>query len=72
MTNMKTYFYYASVYKHEHEKNLTRLWCKIVLKISVEQTKGNERSYSYLYSIKDLAQNSFQKKIMCTSNKEVF
>ncbi len=30
---------YANICKHEHEKNMTRLWCKIVLKTSVEQTK---------------------------------
>ncbi len=39
---------------------MTRLWCKIVLKISVEQTKGNEGSYFYLYLFRDLAQGSFQ------------
>jgi hypothetical protein len=38
-TNIKTNQYYANICKHEHEKNMTRLWCKIVLKIGVEQTK---------------------------------
>ncbi len=28
--------------------NITRLWCKIVLKINVEQTEGNEETYLYL------------------------
>jgi hypothetical protein len=46
-------------YKHEHEKNMTRLWCKIVPKISVEQTGGNEGSYFYLYPFRDLTQGSF-------------
>jgi len=45
--------------KHEHEKNMTRLWCKIVPRIGVEQTKGNKGSYSYLYPFEDLAQGSF-------------
>ncbi len=36
--------YYAKVFKHEHAKNLTRLGCKIMLKIRVEQTKRNEGS----------------------------
>ncbi len=45
--NMKTNLYYVNVCKHEHEKNLTKLWCKIVPKIHVEQTKRNERSYFY-------------------------
>ncbi len=60
MTNMKTNHYYANVCKHEHEKNLTRLWCKIAPNTSVEQTKGNEGSYSYLYPFKDLTQRNFQ------------
>jgi hypothetical protein len=54
----KRIFYYANNYKHEHEKNMTRLWSKIVLKICVEQIKGNERSY--LYPFGDLVQESFQ------------
>jgi len=52
---------YANICKHEHEKNMTRLWCKIVLKIGVEQTKENEGSYFYLYLFGDLVQGSFQK-----------
>jgi hypothetical protein len=47
--NMKMNIYYANICKHEHEKNMTRLWCKIVLKINVEQIKGNERSY-FIYT----------------------
>jgi hypothetical protein len=43
-----------------NEKNMTRLWCKIVLNTSVEQIKGNEGSYSYLYPFGNLAQISFQ------------
>jgi hypothetical protein len=46
--------------KHEHEKNMTRLWCKIVPKTNVEQTEGNEASYFYLYPFGYLAQGSFQ------------
>ncbi len=46
--DLKTNFYYANIYKHEHEKNMTRLWCKIVLKINVKQIEVNERSYFYL------------------------
>jgi hypothetical protein len=41
-TNVKTNLYYANICKHEHEKNMTRLWCKIVLKTNVEQIEGNE------------------------------
>jgi hypothetical protein len=57
--NMKTDLYYAKICKYEHEKNITRLWCKIVLKTNVEQIEGNERSYFYLYLFGDLAQRSF-------------
>ncbi len=35
-TNMKMNFYYANIFKHEHEKNMTRRWCKIVPKTDVE------------------------------------
>jgi len=37
-TNVKADIYYANICKHEYEKNMTRLWCKIVLKTNVEQT----------------------------------
>jgi hypothetical protein len=60
-TNMKMNIYYFNMCKHECEKNMTRLWCKIMPKTSVEQIEGNEGSYSYLYPFGDLAQRSFQK-----------
>jgi hypothetical protein len=53
-TNMKMDFYYANICKHEHEKNMTRLWCKIVLKIIDKHIKANEGSYFYLYPFGDL------------------
>jgi hypothetical protein len=58
-TNMKMDLYYANVCKHEHEKNMTRLWCKVVPKTNVEQTKGNEGFHFYLYLFGDLTQISF-------------
>ncbi len=51
---MKMDLYYANVCKHEHERNMTRLWYKIVLKTIVEHIKANERSYFYLYPFGDL------------------
>jgi hypothetical protein len=57
---MKTNLYYANICKHEHEKNMTRLWWKIVPKIGVEHIEGNEKSYFYLYLFGDLTQRSFQ------------
>jgi hypothetical protein len=59
-TNVKTNIYYVNICKHEHEKNMIRLWCKIVPKISVEQTIKKKGSYFYLYPFGDLAQESFQ------------
>ncbi len=46
-TNVKMDFCYVNICKHEHENNMTRLWCKIMHKIGVEQTKRNEGSYFY-------------------------
>jgi hypothetical protein len=57
-TNMKTNLYYANICKHKYEKNMTRLWCKIMPKINVN--KGNEGSYFYLFLFGDLAQGSLQ------------
>jgi hypothetical protein len=59
-TSMKMDLYYANIHKHEHEKNMTSLLCKIMLKTGVEHTKRNEKSYFYLYSFGDLIQGSFQ------------
>jgi hypothetical protein len=58
-TKVKMNLSYVNICKYEHKKNMTRLWCKIVLKIDVEQIEGNERSYFYLYPFGDLAQGSF-------------
>jgi hypothetical protein len=70
-TNVKMDFYYANMWKHEHKKNMTRLWCKIVPKTNVEQTEGNEGSHSYLYPFRNLAQGSKSKETsMCASNKK--
>jgi hypothetical protein len=47
-TNVKMNIYYANICKHEYEKNMTRVWCKIMFKTNIEQTKGNKGSYFYL------------------------
>jgi len=59
-TNVKMNIYYANICKHENEKNMMRLWCKIVPKTNVEHIKENERSYFYLYPFGDLIQKSIQ------------
>jgi hypothetical protein len=58
-TNVKANFCYANICKCEHEKNMSRLWCKIVPKINIEQTKGNEGSHFYLYPFGYLDQGNF-------------
>ncbi len=35
-TNLKMDLYFVNICKHEHEKDMIRLWCKIMLKIGVE------------------------------------
>jgi len=47
-TNVKIDLYYASICKHEHENNMTRLWCKIVLKTSIEHIEENGGPISFL------------------------
>jgi hypothetical protein len=69
---MKIDLYCANMCKHEHKKNMTRLWYKIVFKTNVEQTEGKERSYFYLYPFTDLPQGNFQRVSMCTLNKKAF
>jgi hypothetical protein len=60
-TNVEINIYYVNIYKYEHEKNMTRLWCEVVPKTNVEYIKGNKGSYFYLYPFGDLAQGSFQR-----------
>ncbi len=48
------------------KKNMTRLWCKVVLKTNVKQILKNERFYIYLYPFGNLAQRNFQRNFcMC-------
>ncbi len=58
--NKKMILYYVNICKHEHEKNMTRLWCKIMPKTSVEQTKKNEGSPLWGLSLK-----KFPKRFLC-------
>jgi hypothetical protein len=66
-TNMKIDLFYANICKHEHEKNMTRLWCKIVPKTNVEQTEGNEGSYIYLYpfALWGPSLKKFPRRLLC-------
>jgi hypothetical protein len=64
-TNVKTHLYYTNICKYEHENNMTRLWCKIVLKSGVEQIEGNEGFYFYLYPFGDLALRKLPNRLIC-------
>jgi hypothetical protein len=66
------FFYYANICKHKHEKNMTKLWCKIVHKTRVEYTKGNEGSYSYLYSFGTKLKKTSKEISIYTSSNETF
>jgi hypothetical protein len=63
-TNVKINFYYANIYKHEHEKNMTRLWCKIVLHTNVEHIEGNEGSYFYFIPFWGPNLRKFPKRLL--------
>ncbi len=45
-------------YENMNMKKMTRLWCKIVLKIRVEHIEGKDKFYFYLYPFGDLVQGS--------------
>jgi hypothetical protein len=40
---------YVNICKHEHEKNVTRLWCKIMFKIGVENIE-KMRGLTFIYT----------------------
>jgi hypothetical protein len=71
-TNVKTNCYYANICKHEHEKNMTRLWCKITPKINVECIEKIEEFYFYLYPFWDLDEGSFQRGFYVCQIKKLF
>jgi hypothetical protein len=67
-TNMKTNIYYVNICKHEYEKNMTRLWCKIMLKTNVEQIWGVP-----IYTpLGTLLKETFEEVSMCAPSKEAF
>jgi hypothetical protein len=62
---MKVDIYYDNICKHEHEENMTRLWCKIVSKINVEHIEGNESSYSYFILLWGPSSKKLPRKLVC-------
>jgi hypothetical protein len=64
-TNLEMNIYYANICKHEHENNMTRLWCKIVPKINVEQNERNEGSYSLFLPLWEHNSKKFSRRFLC-------
>jgi hypothetical protein len=48
-TNVEMDIYYVNICKHEHEKNMIRLWCNIVFKTNVEQIERNEVTHLHTF-----------------------
>jgi hypothetical protein len=46
--------YYVNICKHEHEKNITRLWYKIIPKTKLNKLKKMKGFIFYLYPFGDL------------------
>jgi hypothetical protein len=49
-TNVKIDLYFANIRKHEHGKNMIRLWCKIMPKTGVKHIKGNVKGLTSIYT----------------------
>jgi len=64
-TNVKTSFYYTNICKHEHENNMTRLWCKITPNTNVKQTKGNERGYTSIIPLWGPSSKKLPNRFLC-------
>ncbi len=62
---MKANLYYGNISKHEHEENMTRLWCKIVPKINVKHIEKNESFYSYFIPLWGPNSRKFPRRFLC-------
>ncbi len=62
---MNFYYYYANICKHEHEKNMTRLWCKVVPKINVEKIKGKLGVLLLFISLWGPSSKKFLRRFLC-------
>jgi hypothetical protein len=48
--NVETNIYYVDICKHEYEKNMTRLWCKIVLRLVLNRLK-EMKGPTFIYTL---------------------
>jgi hypothetical protein len=71
-TNVKMNFHYANICKHEHKNNMTKLWCKMCLRLVLNRSKkmkGPTLIYTFLGTcFKEVSKEAF----VCVSNKKVF
>jgi len=65
MRYVKIDIYFANICKHEHEKNMKRLWCKIVLKTDVEQIFLNEGVLLLFIHFWGLKLRKLPRKFLC-------
>ncbi len=72
ITNVKTYLYYVNICKHEHEKNVTRLWCKITHKTSVGYNEGNERVLLLLIPLWGPNSRKLPRRLLCVHRVKKF
>jgi hypothetical protein len=63
--NVKTNLYYVNICKHEHEKNITRLWCKIIPKTNVENTKEMKGPTSIYTPLGTYFEEASKEDFMC-------
>ncbi len=63
-TNVKTYVYYVNMCKHEHKKNMIRVWCKIVPKTNVEQIEENG-GFTSIITFWGFSSKKFPRKFLC-------
>jgi hypothetical protein len=64
-TNVKMDFYYANICKHEYEKNMTRLLCKIVSKTGVRHIERNERVLLLFIYFWGPNSRKFPRRLLC-------
>jgi hypothetical protein len=50
---MKMDIYYANIFKREHEKNMTRLWCKIMLRLVLNKQK-EMKGFTFIYTLLEI------------------
>ncbi len=60
--NVKANIYYANIWKHEHVKNMTRLWCN--------KLKEIKRLTSIYTPLGTQLKEASKEGLMCASNKK--